>query len=340
MPVIEIYRARIDPANVDRLMEIRAQAVAEFREQAPELLQANLVRLEDDVWLDVLVWSAPIDEQRISQTASCAPKSIEMHALISDVLGHDRGEIVHSTGAHGRRPARGARRAGGVRGLRRAVAVGRGIPAPLRRGPNQLHLRDAAVPVTPTACVVHPRRRHGPARHHRRRDLRDHARRAAPEAGPGAPDNPPHHRRPLRPRWRLQPVSHRTAAGSAAGGRTTVELPRSRSMASPKCRRFVEGSNRGPSAREADGPAIGAPFGNGSENPPESAPIEGPSAWAPRGWKGCSLQAKSGVQCPVRFVLPCRRSPVRLRPDTAGPCVARTGGFGDGIGDSGSPPMQ
>lgn len=99
MPIIEIYRARIDPANVDRLMEIRAQAVAEFQEQAPELLQADLVRLEDDVRLDVLVWSAPIDEQRISQTASRAPKSVEMHALIADVLGHDRGEIVHSTGS-------------------------------------------------------------------------------------------------------------------------------------------------------------------------------------------------------------------------------------------------
>jgi hypothetical protein len=99
MPIIEIYRARIDPANVDRLMEIRAQAVAEFQEQAPELLQADLVRLEDDVWLDVLVWSAPVDEQRISQAAAAAPKSVEMHALIADVLGHDRGEIVHSTGS-------------------------------------------------------------------------------------------------------------------------------------------------------------------------------------------------------------------------------------------------
>jgi hypothetical protein len=99
MPVIEIYRARIDPTNVQRLMEIRAQAVAEFQEQLPELLQANLVRLEDDVWLDVLVWSAPVDEQRISQAAAVAPKSVEMHGLISDVLAHDRGEIVHSTGS-------------------------------------------------------------------------------------------------------------------------------------------------------------------------------------------------------------------------------------------------
>jgi hypothetical protein len=99
MPMIEIYRAKIDPAEVDRLMEIRADAVAEFQEQVPELLQADLVRLEDDVWLDVLVWSAPVEEQRISQAASAAPTSVEMHALISDVLGHDRGEIVHSTGS-------------------------------------------------------------------------------------------------------------------------------------------------------------------------------------------------------------------------------------------------
>jgi hypothetical protein len=97
MALIEIYRARIDPANVDRLLAIRAAAVAEFQELVPELLQADLVRLEDDVWLDVLVWSTAVDEERISQAASDAPTSVEMHALISDVVAHDRGEIVHST---------------------------------------------------------------------------------------------------------------------------------------------------------------------------------------------------------------------------------------------------
>jgi ribulose-5-phosphate 4-epimerase/fuculose-1-phosphate aldolase len=96
-PIFEIYRARIDPANVDRLMEIRAAAVAEFQEQMPELLQAHLVRLEGDVWLDVLLWSEPVDDERISKAASAAPISVEMHALITDVLAHDRGEIVHST---------------------------------------------------------------------------------------------------------------------------------------------------------------------------------------------------------------------------------------------------
>jgi hypothetical protein len=98
MPIIEIYRARIDPANVDRLLEIRSAAVAEFQELVPELLQADLVRLEDDIWLDVLVWSAPVDDQWISRAASAAPTSAEMHGLLTEVLGHDRGEIVASSG--------------------------------------------------------------------------------------------------------------------------------------------------------------------------------------------------------------------------------------------------
>ena len=99
MPLIEIYRARIDPSNVDRLLDIRADAVDEFQRQVPELLQADLVRLEGDVWLDVLTWSASVEDERISQAGSAAPKSAEMHSLMGDILGHDRGEIVHSSGS-------------------------------------------------------------------------------------------------------------------------------------------------------------------------------------------------------------------------------------------------
>jgi hypothetical protein len=99
MPLIEIYRAKIAAENVDRLLEIRADAVAEFQQQVPELVQAELVRLKGDVWLDVLTWSTAVDGERISQAASAAPKSAEMHSLIGEVLGHDRGEVVHSSGS-------------------------------------------------------------------------------------------------------------------------------------------------------------------------------------------------------------------------------------------------
>jgi hypothetical protein len=96
VPIIEIYRVRIDPANVERLLEIRDAAVAEFRAQVPELLQADLVRLDGDVWLDILRWSEPVDPERIESSAACTPTSAEMHGLIADALGHDRGELVHS----------------------------------------------------------------------------------------------------------------------------------------------------------------------------------------------------------------------------------------------------
>ena len=99
MPTIEIYRVRIDRANVERLLEIRPAAVAEFQEQVPELLRADLVRLDADVWLDVLTWSEPVDPERISRAAECTPASAEMHGLIAAELGHDRGELVHSTGS-------------------------------------------------------------------------------------------------------------------------------------------------------------------------------------------------------------------------------------------------
>jgi hypothetical protein len=97
VPIIEIYRVKIDPASVARLLEIRGAAVAEFQEQVPELLHGDLVRLDDDVWLDILVWSEPVDPERIDDAAQCTPTSAEMHGLIADELGHDRGELVHST---------------------------------------------------------------------------------------------------------------------------------------------------------------------------------------------------------------------------------------------------
>ena len=97
MPLIEIYRAKIDPADVERLLEIRADAVAEFQQEVPELLRAELVRLEDDTWLDIVLWSEPVGDERVEQACTVAPKSAEMHSIITNVLGHDRGELVHSS---------------------------------------------------------------------------------------------------------------------------------------------------------------------------------------------------------------------------------------------------
>jgi hypothetical protein len=91
-----------------------------------------------------------------------------------------------------------------------------------------------------------------------------------------------------RPSARRAPsIAHRRAAGSTAGGRTqartTGELPRTRSIGFRQRSTSRRPVDRRPSARRADSPAIGAPFGNGSENPPESARIDAYPARASRG---------------------------------------------------------
>jgi hypothetical protein len=97
MPTIDVYRVRIDPGDVDRLLEIRAAAVAEFQREVPQLERAELVRLDGDIWLDILLWSEPIDPERLEAAAACTPTSAEMHGLIADELGHETGELEHST---------------------------------------------------------------------------------------------------------------------------------------------------------------------------------------------------------------------------------------------------
>ena len=85
MPIIEIHRFKIDPANIARLLELRGPAMAEFRRQIPELLQADLVRLDDDVWLDIQTWTKAVDPGRIDKAAERTSTIAEMHRLITVV---------------------------------------------------------------------------------------------------------------------------------------------------------------------------------------------------------------------------------------------------------------
>jgi hypothetical protein len=85
---VEIYRLEVDPANVARLLELRRAAMA----GVPELRQADLVRLDERVWLDIRIWVGAVD------AGLSSPAYTEMERLFAAQLGHDRGERVHTTG--------------------------------------------------------------------------------------------------------------------------------------------------------------------------------------------------------------------------------------------------
>ncbi len=97
--VVDVYRAKVDPANAERLLEVRPRAIEEFRRALPELLRAELIRLDTETWLDVLVWSEPVADERVAAAASKSPSAAEMHALVREVVAVERGELAATSAA-------------------------------------------------------------------------------------------------------------------------------------------------------------------------------------------------------------------------------------------------
>lgn len=91
---LQVWRARVAAEDVERLLAVRPAAIAEAQRLCPELLRADLVRLEDGVWLDVLTWSSADGEERLMARAEEFDALHAMHALLEDAEQVGRGEIM------------------------------------------------------------------------------------------------------------------------------------------------------------------------------------------------------------------------------------------------------
>jgi hypothetical protein len=94
---LQVFRARVPEASVATMLEIRPAAIAVAQRLCPELLRAQLVRLTDGTWLDVLTWSRPDGEQRLLERAAEFDAITKMHALLVEVEEPLRGEIIHTS---------------------------------------------------------------------------------------------------------------------------------------------------------------------------------------------------------------------------------------------------
>jgi len=93
---VQVWRAKVADHDVDQLLAVRAEAVAEAKRLCPALLRADLVRAEDGRWLDVLTWSTPDGEERLLARAGEFEALNRMHDLLADAEPVGRGKVVAS----------------------------------------------------------------------------------------------------------------------------------------------------------------------------------------------------------------------------------------------------
>ncbi len=94
---IKMYRASVAEQNVQKLLEVRGEAIEEARRLCPALVRAELVQLEDGSWLDILIWDKADGEALLMAHAEEFVLIPVMHQLLSDVSGPESGVVLHST---------------------------------------------------------------------------------------------------------------------------------------------------------------------------------------------------------------------------------------------------
>ena len=91
---LQVWRARVTDSDVEPLLAVRKDAIAEAQRLCPGLLSAELVRLGDGVWLDVLRWTVSDGEERLMARAEEFDALHRMHGFLVDAEQLGRGEVV------------------------------------------------------------------------------------------------------------------------------------------------------------------------------------------------------------------------------------------------------
>ena len=94
---VQVWKAKVADSDVQELLAVRPQAVAEAKALCPALVRAELVRVDHETWLDVLTWSAPDGEEQLMASADNFDALHRMHSLLQNAEPVGRGEVVASS---------------------------------------------------------------------------------------------------------------------------------------------------------------------------------------------------------------------------------------------------
>jgi hypothetical protein len=91
---LQVWKAKVAEDDVEPLLRMRREAVEEAKRLCPALVRADLVRVDEETWLDVLTWSVPDGEERLMARASEFDALNRMHSFLEQAEPVGRGEVV------------------------------------------------------------------------------------------------------------------------------------------------------------------------------------------------------------------------------------------------------
>jgi len=91
MTTVESTRFRVEPGHEGELLRARAAMVADFRADRTGFLDARLVQLPDDQWLDIVTWSSPQDFAASRAKGANLPGISAFLGAIAEVISSEEG---------------------------------------------------------------------------------------------------------------------------------------------------------------------------------------------------------------------------------------------------------
>ncbi|MEV4109719.1 antibiotic biosynthesis monooxygenase [Nonomuraea sp. NPDC049695] len=93
MVTVELARFRVAPDRVDEMLAARPGMVADFRADREGFLDARLVRLPGDEWLDVVEWRSPEDFAASRAKGANLPGIAAFFATLGELVSDELGTL-------------------------------------------------------------------------------------------------------------------------------------------------------------------------------------------------------------------------------------------------------
>ncbi|WP_026874104.1 putative quinol monooxygenase [Jiangella gansuensis] len=88
---VELTRFRVRPEDVERFLAARPGMLADFRADRDGFIDAQLIRLPDDQWLDVVTWRSAADFAASREKGANRPGIAAFFSAIDELVSAEEG---------------------------------------------------------------------------------------------------------------------------------------------------------------------------------------------------------------------------------------------------------